>query len=151
MRSSSGSAPLEFPDLEDKFGQELVSNVAHVLNRELIQSGEVKDLLIPARIRGIDRPAVLAVFRAIETRTRNRDAVHDLLNDRADQLKEIGFRPDDLDGDDLPERFRPRRDPEPTSTEVIWSDRDGGVRDTVYYNSDLTVSPSLAADGGDRE
>lgn len=112
--SSSDGAVLVFPDLEDRIGKQIVNTAAHVLNRDLLKTDEVEDDLIASRIHGIETPEEITAYRAVETRTRNRDRVHELLDERADWLREHGFRPDDLTAalldpeSVLPERFQMR-------------------------------------------
>lgn len=158
---------LEFPDLEERFGAGIINTAAHVLHRDLLQTGEVEDEVIVSRIRGIDTPEELAAYRAVETRTRNRDRVHELLTDRADWLKAHGFRPDDLvaallDQDvELPDRYR-MRVPLWVSTENLRErpERNRDTRSTTpsrrsrqstRSSSSRTTQASLAADGGVRE
>lgn len=111
---SNDGAVLEFPDLEKRLGTRLVNTAAHVLDRDFHRPSPVQDDLIPSRILGIDTPEEIAAYRAVKTRTRNRDRVLELLDERADWLKEHGYRPDDLvaanlDPEiDLPDRFRLR-------------------------------------------
>lgn len=113
-RANDDGAVLEFPDLEDRLGELIVNTAAHVLHREFSEWGEVQDDLISSRIRGIETPEEIAAYRAVETRTRNRDRVHQLLDEQSEWLKTNGWRPDDLtaallDPDEtLPDRFRPR-------------------------------------------
>ncbi|MFB6176743.1 MAG: hypothetical protein ABEI99_06290 [Halobaculum sp.] len=166
---SEDGLTLAFPDLEDKFGEQIVNTAAHVLDRDLLQTGEVKDELIAARIRGIDTPEELAAYRAVETRTRNRDRVHELLTERAEYLAEHGYRPDDLvaalhDQDaDLPDRFR-LRVPLWVATDDLREkpeiDRGTGREPTTRRSrqapspassSTKTTQVSLVADGGVQE
>lgn len=167
--TNEGADPLEFPDLEEKFGHAIVSTAAHVLNRELLHTGQDlgRDDLIQSRIRGLDTPEEIAVYRAVESRTRNRERVHDLITERAEFLARNGYRPDDLVAalldpeEELPERFRLRvplwvctddlQDPPELEERQRSRPFSGSHRTTsrsLPSSSSRTSQASLAADGG---
>ena len=89
--SRRGSDPLEFPDLEEEFGEEAVRDAASILRRDW----ETSSTTIKARIRGIDFIDRIHVFVAIENRMRGREDVLEALRARREELEEIGERDED--------------------------------------------------------
>lgn len=169
MRSlNHGDNRLEFPDLEERFGEPIVNTAAHILNRDYLSTGPVQDDTIPSRIRGLDTPEEIAVYQAVERRMRNREEVLEAIGKRGQELREIGHRPDDLEAAlldpdrELPDRFRPEI-PLWVSTEDL--------QETPQVDRELTTGPfrsgsrssrpassksngtqaTLAADGGRSE
>lgn len=168
MIGSKDALVLEFPDLEERFGEQIVNTAAHVLNRDYLRgsNGPVQDDTIHSRIRGLDTAEEIAVYQAVERRLRNRDPILEAIRERAQYLQENGHRPDDLetallDPDrELPDRFR-LRIPRWVCTydlrEQPEIDRDGRTRRswgssrpsrTSSSSSSRTTQVTLAADGG---
>lgn len=93
MRQRSGSRRLEFPDLEEKYGEIAVRDAASTLIHDVGKVGPFhRDELIMARIRGIDYVERIRVFAAVENRMRGREEVLEALRDRREELDEIGER-----------------------------------------------------------
>ena len=86
--SRRGREPLEFPDLEEEFGEEAVRDAASLLRRDW----DTSSTTILARIRGIDFFDRIRVFAAVENRMRGREDVLEALADRREELEEIGER-----------------------------------------------------------
>lgn len=111
---------LEFPDLEEEFGEIAVRDAVSTLNREALGSASynVRDDTIKSRIRGIDSFERLRVFAAVENRTRGRESVLEHLRRRREQLEEIGERSErmadlEIERDDDQDDVDEEMDPEP--------------------------------------
>lgn len=57
MTGSKDALVLEFPDLEERFGEQIVHTAAHVLNRNYLRGSNspFQDPTIHSRIRGLPR------------------------------------------------------------------------------------------------
>lgn len=104
---AGGGDRQRFPHLKDDIGED----PARFLDRPIFDGGSGTSspgLFIRARIRGIDRIAVVRAWLAVERRLDRgpRDRIIELLEEREQRLEEIGERPDRLqerDGRELPD------------------------------------------------
>lgn len=118
---------------------------ARYLDRKLMTGAESGDAepgeFVRARIRGIDRLDVIGAWIGVERRLDRgpRPVVIRLLQERAQELEEIGERPDRLP-------FGPRKQREPTGEDATWIGPDG----EPYDPSKTAVAKvhRMRADGG---
>jgi len=146
-QSSSGRDLPEFPNIEEDLGY----NPARFLDWRLVGAGPADSdigngrlMLLKAKIRGVDRIAVLRAFEAVERNPRvgpeegPRSGVIQLLHQREDQLSERGERPDRLP-------YGPRRPPSMLDVESAAPDRERTAADRLHARR------RAATDGGENE
>ena len=119
---------LEFPDLEEEFGEEAVRDAVSTLHRDYIGrvGPHLYDLTIKSRIRGIDYFDRIRVFAAVENRMRGREEVLEALRERREELEEIGER-DDLLEDVEPQPVEDVDEEEEEEVDPIWIHEDCGT------------------------
>jgi len=131
-QGSSSTDRARFPDLRDHLGED----PARFLDQPLFGTHSNPGRLMRDRIRGIDEVEVVRAWRAVERNLDRgpRDKVLEWLDEREDELEEIGDRPDRLS-------YGPRRPPEMLDTESAISIDDG---ETAHQKVQ-----QLRADGGE--
>jgi hypothetical protein len=158
---------LEFPDLAERFGERVVADAAHVLDRDIPQAQpyDVEDLTFRSRLRGLETPAEIAVYKAVEKRTLERAHVLETIAERESELAEKGFRPDSIEAalfdpdTQLPERYVPaiplwvstsslREVERPERERLETSGSFGSSYDGPEDPAERTTQATLAADGG---
>jgi hypothetical protein len=137
-----------FPELHEDIGED----PAEYLDRDLTQpfdgdgANTTPGDLLKARVRGIDSFQTLQAFVAVERRLGygdddgGREHVLDLLWERREELEALGERPDRLPDD-------PPQDIESTGSCVVWTDREGGTRESTYSSSWAFGGPAASLGG----
>lgn len=83
MRQQRGRGRLDFPDLEERFDEEAVTDAQSLLRRDW----ETSSATIIARIRGIQSVERIRAWVAVENRMRGREHVFDALKQRKRQIE----------------------------------------------------------------